>query len=156
MVIFNKKSQGFSLIELMISIGVMGILLAIGGGIWSSFAAQKGVEGAATNLVSVFETARMNAISSKNAQAYGVNVASTSVVLFGGATFNSNDPSNEKSNIEGAVVATSTLTGGTSNIIFSRFAGTPSATGTLYLISPRDSSVVKVIEINDAGLAKIL
>lgn len=152
----KAKKTGFTLVEMVTVIAIMGILLGLSLKTWSSYLVNKKVESAALNVVSVFDSARVSAMTSKNAQVYGVTVASTSVTSFGGSVFNINDLSNEVNVLDGVSVATTTLTAGVSTIIFARFTGLPSATGTLYLVSKKDSNVIKIIQISDSGLAKIL
>lgn len=75
----NKKcflnQRGFSLIELMVVIGIVGILLAISGGAYSSWKVNARVDGAKEKIVSVLQQTRLTALSQGTTQTTTFNYA---------------------------------------------------------------------------------
>lgn len=75
----NKKcflnQRGFSLIELMVVIAIVGILLAISGGAYSSWRENARVDSAKEKIVSVLQQTRLTALSQGATQTTTFNYA---------------------------------------------------------------------------------
>lgn len=71
------RSRGFTMVELMVVVGIMGILMAIAAPAFSSFIANQRVRDTASDLVTVFLRARSEALT-RNVSVSVVPVSGTS------------------------------------------------------------------------------
>lgn len=130
----NKKikTKGISVIEMLIVVAVIGILLAV---VLPQFSGVKNAQvlnSAAQDVVSTLNKARSQTLASLDSSEYGVHFQSDKIVLFKGTSYSSSNSNNENVNmISPATISNINLTGGASNIYFSRLTGSPSASGTV-------------------------
>lgn len=59
---FTEKREGFSLIELLVVVTVIGVLLAVGGAISGKFASRRSVDNMTRNISSTLQLAKLNAL----------------------------------------------------------------------------------------------
>ncbi|MDQ6959028.1 MAG: prepilin-type N-terminal cleavage/methylation domain-containing protein [Mariprofundaceae bacterium] len=71
----QEREAGFSLIELMVVIGIMAIVMAIAGGAYSSWRESTRVDSAKEKIVSILQQARLAALSRRTAQTVTFNYA---------------------------------------------------------------------------------
>lgn len=148
--------QGFTVLELLMSIAIMAILAAVIITPFAKFRNSKVLDTGAENALSLLSKARGNTLSSKNAYQYGVHFESSQLVLFRGATYSSSDANNETTLLDGALeIPTITLTGGGSEVLFDRLTGKTSNDGTVIIRVKSDTSKTKTITINATGVASV-
>ncbi len=133
------NQRGFSLVELMVTIGIVGILLAIAGGAYSSWKANARVDSAKEEIVSVLQQARLVALSR--------NVTQTATFNYAGAGANPN-----------TLVDARGQTHAFRNVILQDFVcGTCSLgvnnTGTINF-QPRGAATTLTMQVSSPGLAK--
>ncbi len=152
----ETAKRGFSLVEIMLVIGIMAVITTIIIFSFSTLNQNYALEGAAQNAAALFKDARGRTLSAKNNSQYGIHIASTSVTLFPGSVFDSGNPSNETLTFPQSVtIGTTTLSGVGFDIIFARLKGTPSQFGTTSVYLVNNPSKYINIFIRESGLVEI-
>ena len=83
----NCLNTGFSLIEVLIVIALVGIILSMGMLIGQSSIGRSYVYSERDALVSLLTTARAQSLANMNESAHGVYISSTSTTLFEGSSY---------------------------------------------------------------------
>ena len=147
----NEYESGLSLLEVLISISVIGLLSVI---IFLSFHSIQNSDALSKNAVGVvalYENARSNTLASLEGEQYGVYATSSSLVLFKGSVYNEEDPLNEIFDLSGGVfVKNIELNDGGSSVVFERLTGRALSIGTTTL-GVGDGALEKTIVINRTG-----
>jgi len=150
----NKR--GITLVELLIAIAILTILSALIISPFNSFRLTGALQGDVENVLSLINKARLNTLSSHSDSDYGVHFESSRAVLFKGSTFTEPNSDNEElAFTTGIEASTISLTGGVSDIVFSRLTGTASATGTIVIDATSDASISRTLNIYETGVTDI-
>lgn len=76
--ILNSSRWGFTLLEIVIVLGILTILSVTGVGFWQSFRVQSDMDAAARNATDMLRRAQNNSITGENFAAWGVHFESSS------------------------------------------------------------------------------
>ncbi len=117
---------------------------------------SKALDTEALRIVSELNMARSLTLSSMYAAQFGIRLASSSVTLFQGASYNAASATNTTSLLNSRVrISNINLSGGGLDVVFQRLTGKTSQSGdvTISLISNASSS--KTITIYATGLVEI-
>ena len=145
----NNKS-GFTLIEIIVVIAIVGILAAIISSPFGKFRNAQALQNTTNAIVSVINSARTKTLASVNNTSYGVHIDSDRVILFTGISYNSEDATNQIVIFEPQVtLETLSLNGGGAEILFDRLKGTTSQYGTIVIDLPSGQS--KTITVQATG-----
>lgn len=149
------KKRGYTAIEILLVIGIMGILVSIIGLSFSAFRNSNILFVETENIVSLISQARNDTLSSKNDTVYGVHVESNRVVLFEGSTFSEPDPENIEISLDTSVMLTDIVLNSGSDIVFKRLSGKTDGHGTMLLVLTSATTTRKTITIYATGLVDI-
>ena len=143
-----KFQKGFTLVEILIAIGIFLVLAALSLGIGVDTVRRATVASERTLLVEILERARSRAMNNIGEVPHGVVVTSTDFVLFRGAVYSPSDASNEVSER----AANITVSGPTDPVLvrFAQLSGAvdPSEAGDIVLSNGEQTAIVG---INTAG-----
>lgn len=142
-------NRGFTLLELVIIIAVLGVLIAVIVPSLARFRQQQALQNSANALVGVLGDARTKTLAAVNDTSYGIKLEASQVTLYTGTTYSSGATSNEVYTFESPVTASWNLDTAGSTISFARLTGAASAHGTIVLSIP--SGATKTITITALG-----
>jgi prepilin-type N-terminal cleavage/methylation domain-containing protein len=155
----SRYNQGFTLIELLAVVAIIGVLVAVVISSLSTFRSRQALKNTTDDIISLINDARVKTISSVNSTNYGVHIESARLVEFSGATFVNGSSSNRQIDIDSSVTIPSSgginLSGGGSDVIFTRLSGDTSNYGTIVVQLSSNSSVKKTITINQTGVVSV-
>ena len=141
---FNKRLNGFSLVELIVVLGIFFLILGISTSVYSSFKSHNNLEITTSGIVEAIRFAQSSSQSGKGDSKWGVEVLPNEVVIFKGDSYLSRDILfNESLNFAGGISAS-----GLSEIVFEKITGTTFNTGTIIL---SNGSEIKSINVNEKG-----
>ncbi|MFH0804661.1 MAG: hypothetical protein V1916_00510 [Patescibacteria group bacterium] len=142
--------RGFTLLEALLVIALLGALVGLAIPFYQSFQVTSQVDGATEDLVAALRSAQARAMASESFQPFGVHLESRRFVLFRGATYVPGDPANEVT----TVAPTVTLQpGGATDVVFGVTRG---ATGAASTVAVRSSNKLRNITINELGVVSAL
>ena len=148
-----KAKSGFTLIEIVIVVGIIALVTTIMVIPFASFRDQALLDGATEETLALLHEARARTVSSDGASRYGVYLESDKITLFKGASFpGAGDPDNKEINFHNRLVLTksASLADG---VVFGRLTGKASASGTTTISLIDDDAKSRTIEISSAGIA---
>lgn len=138
--------------EVLIVIGIMGILLVISVSTFSLFNKTQALDKDADLVVESLEEARSQTLSSQNASQYGVHFSANKITIFSGTTYSSSNSSNRDFLLASTdTIFSTTLNGGGSDVIFNRLTGETSQYGTVVISSPTTSRT-RTVTIHKTGV----
>lgn len=135
----RSSSLGFTMLELLVVLGIISILAVLTGRTFSTYAFRQQFQRDVVTVERSIIEQRSKTLASLQNSSYGIYVASTSLVLFEGTTYSASDPTNEIVYFLGTV-ATTSFSNGLSELWFAKITGTPSATGTITLLNKKANS----------------
>lgn len=151
----RTSSKGFSLVEMLIVLALMGIIALAISGVFSKATSREALEKQTGLVLSLLTQARGLTLSAKNASVYGVHFETTKAVLFTGATYSSSATSNIVETMNSRVqISGISLAGGGSDVVFNRLVGDTSQSGTVTLSLIASSTQTKTITIFGTGVTQ--
>jgi Tfp pilus assembly protein FimT len=126
--------DAFTLAEIVVVASLMLLVAVIVFTGLINFATRQNLNSVSEDIRLRMREARDKTLMSENNKNYGVYVGTTSVAFFIGSNFSPATSTNEYIDYEGSIIATSSLTGGTTTVVFSRLSGEASATGTVTVV----------------------
>lgn len=152
----HSINRGVSMVEILVVIAILSILSVMTFQTFWKMNSTKAIETDAFRVLLELQEARSLTVSSKNADQFGVHLATSSVILFEGASFVSGSSTNVTTTLNPAVIVSSTtLAGGGADVIFKRLSGETSQNGTVTLSLVASSTVKKTITIYKTGVVEM-
>lgn len=145
---------GFTFIEVLVVIAILLILVAVSVATFKNLGTSSTHRIATQEVLSALSEARNRSIASENDTTYGVYFATSSVTIFAGSVYSQSDPNNILINFTGGVHATSSLSNNSTEVVFQRLSGFPTATGTVHVMRG-DNMATNTITIHNSGLVEI-
>ena len=148
------RAQGFTLIEILISLAVVAIIVVVGVAALSNMNRSEALVFEADKIVSLLGAARADTLAAKTGAQYGVHFEERKAVLFQGAAYNASAPNNRTQELHREVkIRAMALSGGGSEVIFQKLTGKTAQSGTVTLALISDAGTTKVVTIAGTGIA---
>lgn len=152
----RSENSGFSLIEILVVMAVLAGLSTIALQSLRSMNANTALETDSLRVLSELEHARSRTLASEDDSQYGLRFENSRIILFKGATYNELSPDNIVTQLNRLIrIASTTLAGGGSNIIFDRITGKTAQNGSVRLSLIADDTASSTIRIDETGVADI-
>jgi prepilin-type N-terminal cleavage/methylation domain-containing protein len=140
-----KNKKGFSLIELLIVIGILAILGAIMAPIGAGLLSRNNLRTKTDEVIISLQAARVNSMSGKEDSPWGVSIGANQIILFKGTSFAARDQAFDE-----VFGYPSSLTITNSEVVFDLVTGLPSSSTTINLNGPGSLSEVVIVNSNGA------
>ncbi|MFA6307253.1 MAG: type II secretion system protein [Patescibacteria group bacterium] len=142
----NIKTVGFTLLEMILVIAVIGILSGITLPSYNKFQNSNNLELATMELVQALRRANLLSLASSRDSSWGVFLSSGQITLFKGSSYLSRDINyDENYNISDIIQIS-----GLSEVVFAKFSASPQSTGTINFSINANTN--KTITINSRGI----
>jgi len=140
----TSSISGFSLVEIIIAIGIFSLLLGVSSAFYNRFGSASQLEIATNTVVESLRSAQAKTMMVNSDTRWGVKIALAQVVIFKGSSYTTRDQSVDQIfSVSGSVIPS-----GLSEIIFTPVMGNPTAIGTITL---SNTAGTKNISINEKG-----
>ncbi len=148
-----KTKDGFTAVELLITIAIIGVLSALVVPYFNSFLARNELRNESIKIVDMLRRARGQAMAGQGDSQWGVHFESARYILFRGATFSENDPFNEVISLPAVLSISTNFFGGGNNVVFKKPSGETDNYGTTTITN--DLGEIKEITINQQGRIEV-
>lgn len=150
-----KKSEGYTFVELIVVIAILGILMAIIIPSFAGFRQSSALNGDTMNLITLINRARLLSVADKGDVQYGIHLEAGKVVLYQGSTYSSGASTNESYPFSsGITLSNLVINGGGSEILFAKVTGATTQAATMTLLSAGNSAST-TIAVLPVGVATI-
>ncbi len=150
----GKSGAGFTAIEILIAIVVIGVVFSVAMGPLKSFRDAQVIASDTENLLSLLKEARSQTVFSKNSSQYGVHFESERAVLFQGTVFDEPNANNKEFRLNSNLsISNWSLNGGGQDVVFERLTGKTSQFGIVTTSLKNNPSKIKTITISETGIA---
>lgn len=142
----NIKTAGFTLLEMVLVIAIIGILSGITLPSYNKFQNSNNLELATMELVQALRRAQLLSLASSRDSNWGVRLSSGQITIFKGNSYLTRDVKYDEQNSIVSIIGIS----GLQEIVFNKFSGTPQSTGTINFSINANTN--KTITINSRGV----
>lgn len=149
--LLENSLRGFTFIEIMVVIAIIAIVATMTAVGLSNMGRASALKSAQNEVYQAFSDSRNKTLASLDETVFGVLVGTSSVTKFKGPTFVSGASENRTYDFESGITATGSLVMNGTPVIFARLSGSPSATGTILLVSD-DGNATRTVTVHASGL----
>lgn len=147
--------QGYSLLEVLIVIGILFLFLLLSMNVFSSFNKDRKLESEAETIISIINEAKSKTMAGEFASEYGLHFELNRIVFFKGIMFiESNSENKEYKLLPEIEIYNISLNGGGQDIVFKKFSGETENYGNISLGFKNNHSKSKIIKISISGISK--
>lgn len=148
----NKQQRGFTFIDTLLSITLLGIAIGVGTALLQTFQARADIDSAQTMVLQMMRTAQHRARTQSHDSSWGVHMDGNVLTLFQGGNWTSRTVSfDEQSTLSDAISLS-----GVSDVVFQKTTGLPNTFGTTTLMGGGHERYVHVNAIGSVSSGTIL
>jgi len=141
-----KNAAGFTLVEILLSVVIIGMLTALSVPVYESFVRRNDLDLTTQQLASILRRAETYARAVSTDTVWGVEVQSSTITLFQGTSFATrNTAYDETLSIPGSVTMS-----GLTEVQFAKFTALPNTTGNITLTSTTNDT--RTVTVNAKGM----
>lgn len=137
--------KGFSLLEMLLSVAIIGILAGLSAPVYGNLQIKNDLDVASTTTVQTLRRAQILSCASDGDSTWGLHIESGKIILFKGSTYSGRDTSYD----EIFDMSNNITPSGISDVVYSKLLCEPQTTGTITLTTASDS---ENITINTKGM----
>lgn len=137
----DKVRQGFTLVEVLLSVAVIAVLAGISAPVFSRLSTKNDLDTAVVSLAQSWRRVQALSMANDGDTVWGVKVGAGSITVFKGTSFASRDTNYDETF---TLPLTISVSGAVTEITFNKLTGTPSATGTVSLTSFGDTTTLTI------------
>lgn len=153
--IYRTHTHGVTFLELTITVGILGLLLAVIMPSFLNFRRSSILNTEMQEVVTLINKARLSAMSSKGDMKYGVHFESGKIVLFPGAVYAGGASENEEHILNSALMFSAiTVNGGGADVIFEKITGATSQNATTTLLVTGSTASTTIV-ISPTGVTSM-
>lgn len=141
----TSNRWGFTLIEVLLVIGVLGLIVALATPFYQSFQISSELDNTTHELISALRQTQAKAMASEGFRSWGVHLEKKAYIIFSGDKFNPDDKLNQRNDLAGPL----SIEAENTDIVFSSVEGQTSNTGKITLISVNKEA--RTLTINSLG-----
>lgn len=148
-------TRGFTLLEVVIVLALIGLLLALGAWNLNHSVEQINVDIGSHNVIATLQLARSRTVASQDDTQYGIHFNTTQYVLFQGSSYTAGDSNNEVYTLANGLEFFNVSLGGGNDVIFQRVEGNTTNAGTIGLrpiAQPANSRLIQILPTGGVGL----
>jgi prepilin-type N-terminal cleavage/methylation domain-containing protein len=148
----NKRSGGFTLVEMILSVALVGIAVGIGASLLQTFQANADLDASQSTYVGMIRRAQTLAMTQSYDSPWGVHAENGFIALFQGSSWETRDPEHD----EVHQLSESISVSGLSDVTFEKLTGLPTGFGTTTLVSYESENFVYVNEVGLVSFGAVL
>jgi Tfp pilus assembly protein FimT len=151
---YKKQNDfGATIAEIIIVVAIVGVLASISSVSFYGFRSGQAIPNSVDEVASLLNEARSRTVSGNGGVQYGVHIQSTSTILFSGSSYSSTSTTNKMIALESLLrIASTTLTGGGSDIVFNKLTGETNQYGSFIIKNNSTTVGQKTITVSKTGL----
>jgi type II secretory pathway pseudopilin PulG len=144
--------KGLTILEILVSISLLLLIATLTLTVMSSFGESSTLTEANSGVIGLLRDARARTMASQTSSNYGVHFENTQAVLFVGDSYDQASATNEEYLLPSRIeISDINLTGGSTNVVFTRLNGTTTASGTISLRARNNTAKTQTISIYSTG-----
>ncbi|MCD4760755.1 prepilin-type N-terminal cleavage/methylation domain-containing protein [bacterium] len=153
----RHKGAGFTIMELLIVMAILSLAASMSAISYNNWQNHVQLINAKDEIRSALIRTQQLATAAAKENSWGVHFTTSTYTMFKGNFYNESDPDNYTWTITSANIVTpyALLSDGAGgygpDVVFAKFTGLTSNTGTISIISPSDPMAIKTISIQSAG-----
>ncbi|MDP2637011.1 MAG: prepilin-type N-terminal cleavage/methylation domain-containing protein [bacterium] len=149
------RQKGLTFIEILVVIGILGVILLLSLPALRFFEREKNLEGTAEKVLATLEEAKSNTVSSKGESSWGVSFTSAGYTFFKGSTFETRDPAFDKTETLPSSLEFSTVALEDNEAVFAKLTGFPLNEGSVVLREKASAEELQLYVNANGDITKI-